>query len=126
MAVPGRGRQAQAAAIWPGFLDLMTALVMVLMFVITVFMIVQFALRETINSQDDQLDDLTSQLSGLADSLGLERARSADLESQLGALTATLAGVRGELADSEAWDLVSFQRIEDAPGRVASLYPRLA
>jgi chemotaxis protein MotB len=108
MAVPGRGRQAQAAAIWPGFLDLMTALVMVLMFVITVFMIVQFALRETINSQDDQLDDLTSQLSGLADSLGMERARSADLESQLGGLTATLAGVRGELAASEA-DLAGAQ-----------------
>ena len=102
MAGLGRGRQAQAAAIWPGFLDLMTALVMVLMFVITIFMIIQFALRETINSQGAELDDLTSQLSTLADRLGLERTRNADLESQLGALTATLSDVRGELAATES------------------------
>lgn len=101
MASLGRGRQAQAAAIWPGFLDLMMALVMVLMFVITIFMIIQFALRETINNQGEELDDLTSQLSSLADSLGLERARAADLESQLGALTATLADVRQDLAATE-------------------------
>jgi chemotaxis protein MotB len=54
MASLGRGRQGASAAIWPGFLDLMTSLVMVLMFVLTVFMIVQFALRDTINTQGDQ------------------------------------------------------------------------
>lgn len=101
MASLGRGRQGQAAAIWPGFLDLMTSLVMVLMFVLTVFMIVQFALRETINTQGDELADLNNQLAGLADSLGLEQARSADLEAQLGTLTATLASSNAALAEAQ-------------------------
>lgn len=90
MASPGRGRQGASAAIWPGFLDLMTSLVMVLMFVLTVFMIVQFALRDTINTQGDQLTSLNEQLAGLADSLGLERKKSADLEGQISALTSNL------------------------------------
>ena len=34
--------------------------------------------------------------------------------------------LRALLADATAWELVSFQRIEDAPGTVARLYPRLA
>jgi chemotaxis protein MotB len=94
MASLGRGRQGMAASIWPGFLDLMTALVMVLMFVLTVFMIVQFALRETINTQDDELAQLNSQLAGLADSLGLERARSAELETEVAGLTGDLAAAQ--------------------------------
>lgn len=114
MASVGRGRQGQAAAIWPGFLDLMTALVMVLMFVLTVFMIVQFALRETINSQDDELADLNQQLSGLADSLGLERAKTADLEAKVGTLTATLATTNAALTDAEG-------RIANFEGQVATL-----
>lgn len=90
MASLGRGRQGASAAIWPGFLDLMTSLVMVLMFVLTVFMIVQFALRDTINTQGDQLTSLNEQLAGLADSLGLERKKSVDLEGQISALTSNL------------------------------------
>ncbi|MCY1126118.1 peptidoglycan -binding protein [Frigidibacter sp. RF13] len=101
MAGPGRGRSGQAAAIWPGFLDLMTSLVMVLMFVLTIFMILQFALRETISNQGDELADLNQQLAGLADSLGVERARTAELQTEVGTLTATLAA---RVADLSAAD----------------------
>ncbi|MFO1176780.1 MAG: peptidoglycan -binding protein [Paracoccaceae bacterium] len=87
----GLGRKGQSAAIWPGFLDLMTSLVMVLMFVLTVFTIVQFALRDTINNKESELADLNSQLAGLARSLGLEQQKSAGLEAEVAQLTAGLA-----------------------------------
>lgn len=119
MAGHGRGRAAQAAAIWPGFLDLMTALVMVLMFVLTVFMIVQFALRDTINTKEDQLADLNQQLAGLADSLGMEKSKTAALETTIGSLTATLAAREADLAAREA-DLVA------ATGRIGGLEGQLA
>ncbi|MEZ5887021.1 MAG: peptidoglycan -binding protein [Paracoccaceae bacterium] len=114
MAGPGRGRTGQAAAIWPGFLDLMTSLVMVLMFVLTVFMILQFALRETISTQGDELADLNQQLAGLADSLGVERARSAELQTEVGTLTATLAAREADLSAAEG-------RIDDFEAQVAAL-----
>ena len=102
MAGLGRGRQGASASIWPGFLDLMTSLVMVLMFVLTVFMIVQFALRDTINTQGDQLTQLNAQLAGLADSLGLERSRNVDLQAQISALTGDLTAARAKGAEQAA------------------------
>ena len=50
------------ASIWPGFVDAMTALLLILFFVISIFMIVQFTLRETITDQDLELDDLSFQI----------------------------------------------------------------
>lgn len=118
MAGVGRGRR-DAAAIWPGFLDLMTALVMVLMFVLTIFMIVQFALRETINNQDDELSALNGQLAGLADALGMERSKSAELEAEVGSLSSQLALAGDRLAAAEA-------RIGDFEAQVATLLAEAA
>ncbi len=96
MALTRRSVQRMSGSIWPGFVDAMTALLLVLMFVLTIFMIVQFILRETISGQADELDELSSQVAGLADALGLERTRTAELEGELGSLNATLAEARSE------------------------------
>ena len=50
------------ASIWPGFVDAMTALLLILFFVLSIFMIVQFTLRETITDQDLELNNLSSQI----------------------------------------------------------------
>lgn len=91
MALSRRTGARFQASIWPGFVDAMTALLLVLMFVLTIFMVVQFILRETITGQESELDALTVELASIADQLGLERDRTADLQGQLGALSATLA-----------------------------------
>ncbi|MCW3782696.1 peptidoglycan -binding protein [Defluviimonas salinarum] len=90
----GRNGQRFSANIWPGFVDAMTALLMVLMFVLTIFMIVQFTLRETIDTQGDELAALNEQVAGLADALGLERARSVELEGEVSGLSADIAAAQ--------------------------------
>ena len=90
----GRGGQRFSANIWPGFVDAMTALLMVLMFVLTIFMIVQFTLRETIDTQDDELAALADQVAGLADALGLERSRTAELNAEVAGLSANLTDAK--------------------------------
>ncbi|RMJ17697.1 hypothetical protein PHISP_08835, partial [Aspergillus sp. HF37] len=52
-----RGSSAQrfSSTIWPGFVDAMTALLLVLMFVLTIFTVVQGVLREQITTQDDTI-----------------------------------------------------------------------
>lgn len=80
----------------------MTSLVMVLMFVLTVFMIVQFALRDTINTQGDELAQLNAQIAGLADSLGLERDRNAALVAQVGVLSGDLAAAGEKITAFES------------------------
>ena len=86
MAVGGGRGGRFSAIIWPGFVDVMTALILVLFFVLSIFMIVQFVLRDTITGQGRELEELSVQVANLADALGLERSR-ADREA---ALVATL------------------------------------
>lgn len=90
MALSRRSGQRFQASIWPGFVDAMTALLLVLMFVLTIFMVVQFVLRETITGQATELDDLSAQIVGLADALGLEQQRAAGLEDNVARLDARL------------------------------------
>ncbi|WP_424939097.1 peptidoglycan -binding protein [Aliiroseovarius sp. S253] len=94
MALTRRSTQRMSGSIWPGFVDAMTALLLVLMFVLTIFMIVQFILRETISGQENELDELSAQVSELADALGLERNRTEALQGEVGTLNATLSEAR--------------------------------
>lgn len=92
MALARRASQRRdvSGAIWPGFVDAMTALLLVLMFVLSIFMIVQFVLRDTITAQDTQLEGLTLEVATLADALGLSRSRVEALEGEVGTLSVDL------------------------------------
>ncbi|HSF64744.1 MAG TPA: flagellar motor protein MotB, partial [Paracoccaceae bacterium] len=96
MSLSRRTGSRMAGSIWPGFVDAMTALLLVLMFVLTIFMIVQSVLRDTITTQDNELDALNAQVAQLADALGLERARVGQLEAQSAQLTADLQAAAAE------------------------------
>lgn len=89
-------RRRDSSLIWPGFVDAVTTLLMVLMFVLTIFTVMQSALREQITSQGSELDSLNQQVAQLADALGLERTRAQGLETQVGRLQAGLAAARTE------------------------------
>ncbi len=102
MALSRRTGQRFQASIWPGFVDAMTGLLLVLMFVLTIFMVVQFVLRETISGQETELDALGAEVAALAQALGLEQRRSADLTTRLGELDATLGDARDQIAQQEA------------------------
>ena len=68
--------------IWSGFVDALTTLLLVLMFVLTIFTVVQSVLRDTIDTQGSELDALAAQVEGLADALGLERQRADGLQTE--------------------------------------------
>jgi chemotaxis protein MotB len=137
MALARRAGQRRdvSGAIWPGFVDAMTALLLVLMFVLSIFMIVQFVLRDTISAQDTQLEGLTAEVASLVDALGLSRARVASLEGQVGALAAErdenraliaaqlsqLSTLGRDLAAREAELGAAEARITDFEAQVAAL-----
>nr|WP_323005957.1 hypothetical protein [Pseudorhodobacter sp.] len=102
MALSRRSGQKMNGSIWPGFVDAMTALLLVLMFVLSIFMIVQSVLRETIDSQGHELDSLAAQVAGLADALGLERTRADGLAAEVGRLGEDLTVARAEGAAQSA------------------------
>ena len=83
MALSRRSSGRFQNAIWPGFVDAMTGLLLVLMFVLTIFMVIQFVLRETITGQASELDELAAEISSLAAALGLQDDRNATLAQNL-------------------------------------------
>lgn len=95
-------RKRDSAMIWPGFVDAVTTLLMVLMFVLTIFTVMQSVLRDTITTQDSKLSSLTAQITSLANALGLERKRADGLETEVGSLTATLVDARAKGAEQTA------------------------
>ena len=108
MALSRRSGQRFQSSIWPGFVDAMTGLLLVLMFLLTIFMVVQFVLRETINGQESELDELSSEVQALANALGLEERDNSRLSARLGALSATLTTTQSDLA--QAQDAIDQQR----------------
>jgi chemotaxis protein MotB len=91
MALSRRSTGRFQNAIWPGFVDAMTGLLLVLMFVLTIFMVIQFVLRETITGQENQLNDLSNEVAELASALGIEEDRSAGLTNSLDAANAEIS-----------------------------------
>ena len=98
MALSRRTGSRFQSSIWPGFVDAMTGLLLVLMFVLTIFMVVQFVLTERITGQETELDALSSEVAALAQALGLEERSNSQLEARLGALNASLNDARGEIS----------------------------
>ena len=94
MALSRRSGSRFQSSIWPGFVDAMTGLLLVLMFVLTIFMVLQAVLTQRINGQEDELNSLSGEVAALAQALGMERRNSADLETQVGALNTSLTAAR--------------------------------
>ena len=97
MALSRRTGQRFQASIWPGFVDAMTGLLLVLMFVLTIFMVVQFVLRETISGQESELNNLQDEIALIAEALGLEKKQTEKLGLELNSLAGTLANTEREL-----------------------------
>lgn len=126
MAFHRRSGNRFAASIWPGFVDAITALLMVMIFVLTIFMIVQFVLSETINNQDDELNALNAQLNQLADTLGLEQQRSAQLEQRVATLGSSLSDAQDEV-ERQATLILSLNAQNDAQAaQIANFEDRVA
>lgn len=85
-----------ASMIWPGFVDAVTTLLMVLMFVLTIFTVMQSVLRDTITTQDNELSALTDQVAALSAALGLEQKKAAGLQAEVGELSASLSAALAE------------------------------
>ena len=119
MALSRRTGQRFQASIWPGFVDAMTGLLLVLMFVLTIFMIVQFVLRETISGQENELNSLQDEIALIAEALGLEKKQTEKLGLELNALTGTLANTESEL-QRQATLISTLTRERETQGQLIS------
>ncbi|MBQ73415.1 MAG: hypothetical protein CMQ20_00145 [Gammaproteobacteria bacterium] len=84
-------RSQNRTDIWPGFVDALATLLMVIIFLLMIFVIAQFFLGEALSGRDQALDRLRSQVTELADLLNLERKTNADLRKNVAQLSDELS-----------------------------------
>src|SRR5690606_23468417 len=99
MAAVAQGRRRRQFEAWPGYVDVLSTLLMVVIFVLMVFVIAQFFLSEALTGRDEALDRLNRQVAELGELLALERSANADLRLNIAELSAELQSSTSERDD---------------------------
>ena len=86
-----RSRRERGIDYWPGFVDALSTLILGIVFLLSVFVIVQFFLSQEVTGKDTALQRLNAQLAQLTEMLSLEKVGKANLEDTLSSLRANLA-----------------------------------
>src|ERR1700676_533819 len=81
---------------WPGFVDALSTLVLAIVFLLSVFLVVQFFLSQEVTRKDKALQQLNAKLAQLNDMLSLEKLGNLNLDDQLSQLRAGLASAEAE------------------------------
>ena len=92
----GRGRERSGGDYWPGFVDVLSTLLLVFVFLLSMFMLAQYFVTQEVSGKDSALKRLNRQVAQLTAVLSLEKGRGKSLEEQLAALQASLGGLQGE------------------------------
>jgi len=78
-----RPNNSNTANYWPGFVDAMATILLVIIFLLTVFILSQFFLSTEISSKDDALSDLQDQLNELSLLLSLEQTQNEEFINRI-------------------------------------------
>ena len=76
---------------WPGYVDALSTLLMVTIFVLLVFVLAEAFLSSALTGSNNTIDLLKQQIAQLTQSLSMESSKSATLTQELSALNAQLA-----------------------------------
>jgi chemotaxis protein MotB len=130
--MPGRVRVREGFNIWPGFVDALATLLIMLLFVLTVFTAMQVFLGDVLTGRDKTITQLSSQkeqlakqlaeetalmeqaqrdIAGLRDRLGATIAQRESLERERASLQGRLAGLERGKCALEAEKVVAERRI---------------
>ncbi len=80
----------ESISIWPGYVDVLSALIMIMIFVLLIFTISQFVLSNILTDQSSELQDLHSQIAEISELLGLEQQKNEEMNTQISALSAEI------------------------------------
>lgn len=86
-----RRRNEDTGSYWPGFVDAMATLLLVMTFLLSILSVAQYFVTQEATGKDNALQQLNRQILELTDLLSLEKNKKDDLENNLALLKATLA-----------------------------------
>src|SRR5438045_3549133 len=96
MALARARRSESGFNYWPGFVDALSTLVLSIVFLLSVFLVVQFFLSQEVTGKDKALEQLNLKIAQLNDLLSLEKLGKISLDDQVGQFKAGLAAAETE------------------------------
>ncbi|MGE0629826.1 MAG: peptidoglycan -binding protein [Hyphomicrobiaceae bacterium] len=114
-------RSAEHGEFWPGYVDMLSTLLLVFMFLLTIFMLAHNFVSQELGGKDDALRKLNRQISELTNLLSLEKTKSKSASDELSLLQATLASVRADNARLQGLSSKSDQDAKSAGLRISNL-----
>ena len=99
--IQNRIRKKQLDYTWPGFVDALSSLLMVIIFVLMIFVISQFFISKKMSGQDEALINLKNNLTELSELLSLERDTTTELTAQLSVLEERIGSIKEDLINEK-------------------------
>ena len=97
----GSRRSQESMNIWPGYVDVLSALLMVLIFVLLIFTFSQFILSDILTGQTNELESLHKRIAAISQQLGLAEKKNQELNTNISFLSSRIDGLTVEKENLE-------------------------
>jgi chemotaxis protein MotB len=114
-------RSGEYGEFWPGYVDVLSTLLLVVTFLLSIFMLSQYFVSQEASGKDTALKRLTRQISELTNLLSLEKGKAKSTEDEIAALQATLATLRDDNARLSGLALGGDEKARAAASRITAL-----
>lgn len=118
----GRSRRSgEYGEFWPAYVDVLSTLLLVVTFLMSIFMVSQYFATQESAGKDTALLRLTRQISELTNLLSLEKGKARTTAEELSSLQATLADLKTEHSKLSGFALSGDEKAKAAEGKIQSL-----
>ncbi|WP_072376228.1 peptidoglycan -binding protein [Hyphomicrobium sp. NDB2Meth4] len=114
-------RRNEYADFWPGYVDVLSTLLLVVTFLMSIFMLAQYFASQEASGKDTALKRLTLQISELTSLLALEKGKAKSAADELAALQASLSSMREENSKLSGFALSGDEAAKAAEARISGL-----
>ena len=126
MALARTRRRDNRADFWPGFVDAMATLLLVIIFLLSLFMLAQFFLSQEVTSRDTVLNKLNAEIAALKEALALGQANTQSLQETLNIFEANLTTAEAERDRLRGLLASESGAAAEAGGQVSTLESQIA
>lgn len=114
-------RGGEYGEFWPGYVDVLSTLVLVFIFLLSIFMLAQYFVSQESSGKDNALRRLNQQIASLTSLLSLAKGQSKDSQDQIAALTATLTALQTDNEKLTSQSSGAGSQLAAADARAAAL-----
>ncbi|MBU2531659.1 MAG: peptidoglycan-binding protein, partial [Alphaproteobacteria bacterium] len=118
-------RGGEYGEFWPGYVDVLSTLLLVFIFLLSIFMLAQYFVSQESSGKDNALRRLNQQIAELTNLLSLAKGQSKEAQDQIAALTATLTTLQAENRRLTGLSSGTETKLSDATSRAQSLESEL-